>query len=201
MTNVRQLIDRYQLDKFQLVFSITRLFENGRVPVIYAVTSAFSIIMAAETSLLCPPKSNVQYAPRTGDVQGGEKILMVIPRLDPRKCAFASFWTSVGLIFYSLAFQLNFEHHALHNIFPVEITSLDSKTVSFRTPPCPRDLQGNQTLSMDIVVTQNNAEIARVDFLYRASKLICALLVKTLSQFSLFLSRRSVPQMWLYASQ
>ena len=85
MTDVRQFIDRYQLNKFQLVFSIARLFENGRVPITYAVTSAFSIVMVAKTWLLSHLNSNVRCAPRSGDGEGGEEILMLIPRLDRRK--------------------------------------------------------------------------------------------------------------------
>ena len=169
-TDARRLIDRYQLNKFQLVFSITKLVQKGRVPITYAATSAFSTVMVAKTTLLRYQDLNVRCVPRTGHSRGGDEVLIVIPRLDRRKSEFLSPWQSIGVISACLALELHFEHPSLDSVIPVEISSVDSKTVALRTPPCPRNTEGNQTLLVHIVIIQNNEEIARVEFLYYSSK-------------------------------
>jgi hypothetical protein len=46
---------------------------------------------------------------------------------------------------------------------------VDTKTISFYTPPCPVPLtRHNPSLSIPIVVTQNGVEIARIPFIYQA---------------------------------
>jgi hypothetical protein len=46
---------------------------------------------------------------------------------------------------------------------------VDTKTISFYTPPCPVLLtRDNPSISIPIVVTQNGTEIGRIDFIYQA---------------------------------
>jgi hypothetical protein len=45
---------------------------------------------------------------------------------------------------------------------------VDVKTISFYTPQCPVPLtKENPTVSVPIVVTQGDLEVARVDFVYQ----------------------------------
>jgi len=50
----------------------------------------------------------------------------------------------------------------------ISIDFVDTKTISFVTPPCPVEVNGNQKLEIPIVVIQGNEEIARINFLYQS---------------------------------
>lgn len=84
--DTRQLIEFYQLNQSQLVFSVVEYY-NPRcpTPVVYEASTAYSIIISGQTSLSHNADAEVQYYPRVGDWQGGEQIHMTIPRLDRRK--------------------------------------------------------------------------------------------------------------------
>jgi hypothetical protein len=46
---------------------------------------------------------------------------------------------------------------------------VDTKTISFYTPRCPVPLtRDNPSITIPIVVTQNDTEIARINFVYQA---------------------------------
>lgn len=72
---------------------------------------------------------------------------------------------------------VHFEDLATNSIIPVHSTCDDTKALSFWTPRCPRELLVNETLSVPVVVTQNDQEMARVDFLYRSGKIIGCVIV------------------------
>ena len=115
--DMRQLIELYQLDKSQLVFSVTELIHRGKqVPLVYEATSAYSIIISAQTSPGGDLGAGVQYVPRVGDWQGGGQILMVIPRLDRRKSESLHHRTSIDVEVESFSFRSTLrrcgdEHH------------------------------------------------------------------------------------------
>lgn len=47
---------------------------------------------------------------------------------------------------------------------------VDSKTITFRSPPCPMPANSNQTMNFLIVVNQGDEEIARANFCYESCK-------------------------------
>lgn len=54
----------------------------------------------------------------------------------------------------------------------MDIAFVDNKTISLFTPPCPVLLtRENPTISIPIVVTQSDVELARIDFVYQSSGL------------------------------
>ncbi len=69
---------------------------------------------------------------------------------------------------FSLACKIIFEHPLMNNMDEISIDFVDTKTISFVTPPCPVEVIGNQKLQIPIVVIQGNEEIARVNFLYES---------------------------------
>ncbi len=85
-TDARQLIDAYQLGSSRLVFSIAEFINDNMLPVIYSTTSVYSNIMTATTTTTNDDNSFVRCAPQKGHWHGGDDILMVVPKLDRRKC-------------------------------------------------------------------------------------------------------------------
>jgi hypothetical protein len=55
---------------------------------------------------------------------------------------------------------------------PISISKdfVDTRTLLFKTPPCPIRATGNQTTETAIIVKQSGEEIARVNFCYRSCK-------------------------------
>jgi hypothetical protein len=86
LTDARRLIDAYQLGSSRLIFSIAESINDNMFPVIYDTTSVYSNIMTATTTTTNDDNSCVRCAPRKGDWHGGDDILMVVPKLDRRKC-------------------------------------------------------------------------------------------------------------------
>ena len=85
--DARKLIETYQLGKSQLVFSMAQMIQAGIYPVIYDSTSVYSNVMTASSpTSSSDDDSLIRYAPQQGDWQGGDVIIMVIPKLDRRKC-------------------------------------------------------------------------------------------------------------------
>ena len=168
----REWIDLYQLKKSQLVFTVGRVFPTLDLPLVYEASSAYSITMSPQTTFSCGRDAEVRCAPRTGDWLGGDEILMVIPRLNRRQGESLHGEHGCIVMFDRLALEVHFEDLEMNSIIPVPITHVATKTITFQTPRCPRELIGNQTLSIPIVVTQNGEEVGRVNFLYRSGEII-----------------------------
>jgi hypothetical protein len=69
-----------------------------------------------------------------------------------------------------LEYQVRFDHPSMTQIDQIRKESVDRKTISITTPPCPIPTTGNQTIEIPIVVTQSGEEIARVNFTYQSCK-------------------------------
>lgn len=79
--------------------------------------------------------------------------------------------SGISLISFSfLAFTVRFDHPSIDSRSTVNMVFVDTKTISFYSPPCPIILtQDNPSCTIPIVVTQNNNELARIDFMYQSS--------------------------------
>ncbi|CAM4842287.1 unnamed protein product [Rotaria magnacalcarata] len=151
-TDVRRFIEIYELKKSQLVFSIAALQPDTLLPVIYDISSAFSHVMTAITASMNDEDIGFRCSPRKGDCKGGDEIIMVIPKIDRRK-----------------SLTVCFEHPSINSRSTVNLEFVDTKTILFYSPPCPFTLTiDNPTVSIPIVVTQNNLVIAHVDFIYQS---------------------------------
>jgi hypothetical protein len=83
----RKLIETYQLGKSQLIFSMAQILHDGVQPVIYDSSSVYSNVMtASQQTSSTDDDLLIRYAPQKGDWQGGDEILMTIPKIDRRKC-------------------------------------------------------------------------------------------------------------------
>jgi hypothetical protein len=87
-TDPRRIIETYQLGQSQLLFSIAVFQNNQNLPVIYDVSSVLSHIMTAMTTTVNDDDISVRCSPQRGDSQGGEEVLMVIPKVDKRRGTF-----------------------------------------------------------------------------------------------------------------
>jgi hypothetical protein len=87
-TDARKLIEMYQLGKSELVFSLAELIYENQLPIIYDVTTIHSNTMTAlsPTTTSSFDDSSIKCAPRRGSWEGGDEVLMTIPRIDRRKC-------------------------------------------------------------------------------------------------------------------
>ncbi|CAF4278673.1 unnamed protein product, partial [Adineta steineri] len=56
---------------------------------------------------------------------------------------------------------------------PVSFQFVDSKTITFTTPPCLIEANENHKVEVPLVVRQNNQEITRVSFYYEPSTYNC----------------------------
>ncbi|CAF2877017.1 unnamed protein product [Rotaria sp. Silwood2] len=95
--DAKQIIETYQLWKSQLVFTIAERLYNDLFPVPIPSTSVTSQIMCDEASRREKPFINdtnyiamlnddtIKCTPRKGDWNGGDEILMTIPKLDKRR--------------------------------------------------------------------------------------------------------------------
>ena len=106
LRDARTIIDVYQLTKSQLVFSLSELVRENQLPVIYEATTKYSNIMTAflPTSLSNLDDARVRYAPRRGLWDGGEEVLMFIPRLDRRKGKYCEEFLFISITCFSLIF-------------------------------------------------------------------------------------------------
>ncbi|CAF3947297.1 unnamed protein product [Rotaria sp. Silwood2] len=150
--DVRRIIDVYQLGKSQLLFSIAELIDDHSLPVIYDVTSVYShITTAITTASINNDESFVRWAPKKGCWQGGDDILMVVPKLDKRKVC-----------------QVYFECLSSNEKSHINFEFVDMKTIAFKTPPCPIQAIEDENIVIPIVISQSGEEIARVNFMYQA---------------------------------
>ncbi|CAF5141350.1 unnamed protein product, partial [Rotaria sp. Silwood1] len=94
-------------------------------------------------------ESNVRCVPQKGCWQGGDDILMDIPKLDKRKACHVYIECSSSNIKSQIPFEF-----------------VDMKTIAFTTPPCPIQAIGNQNIELPLVVSQKDEEIARLNFVY-----------------------------------
>ncbi|CAF3813036.1 unnamed protein product [Rotaria sp. Silwood1] len=153
----RKIIDVYQLKKSQFLFSVAELCDDDLFPGTYDETSVYSQIMSASRQTKTTPikydESNVRCVPQKGCWQGGDDILMVIPKLDKRKACHVYIECSSS----NTKSQIPFEF-------------VDMKTIAFTTPPCPIQAIGNQNIELPLVVSQKGEEIARLNFVYESCK-------------------------------
>lgn len=79
---------------------------------------------------------------------------------------------TIQLVFYIiffLAFTVRFDHPLMGQRSTLNLVFVDTKTISFYTPQCPVTLtKENPSCTIPIVVTQNDVELARIDFVYQA---------------------------------
>ncbi|CAF2968867.1 unnamed protein product [Rotaria sp. Silwood2] len=167
--DARKLMDVYQLERSQLVFSIAELVSDRLLPVIYDATSAYSKIMTAikTTTTTTDDESFVRCVPQKGNWLGGDEILMVIPKLNKRKSNLFCLLLLNQIYCFFSACQVCFEHSTIHKINHIPVEFVGLKTITFRSPPCPTK---NQRMEVPIVVIQNGEEIACVNFVYQSCK-------------------------------
>ncbi|CAF4974252.1 unnamed protein product, partial [Rotaria sp. Silwood1] len=134
--DARKIINIYQLRKSQLLFSIAELFHEDLLPGIYDETSVYSHIMTAITTTVNDNVSLVRYAPKQGHWQGGDEVLMFIPKLDKRKVC-----------------QVYLQDSSSNNKNLIHFEFVDMKTITFKTPPCPIQKAGNRSIQIPIVVS------------------------------------------------
>ncbi|CAF3426385.1 unnamed protein product [Rotaria sp. Silwood1] len=158
--DAKQIIETYQLWKSQLVFTVAERLSNDNLPIPIPSTSVTSQIMCDEASRREKPSNNhidcitmldddtVRCTPKKGDWNGGDEILMTIPRLDKRKI-----------------FNIYFDYGSMGRLGDIKVTFVDSKTIFFQTPPCQM-LIAEQNFTVPIIVTQNDLVIAHIDFIY-----------------------------------
>ncbi|CAF4709860.1 unnamed protein product [Rotaria sp. Silwood1] len=159
--DAKQIIETYQLWKSQLVFTVAERLSNNNLPIPIPSTSVTSQIMCDEASRREKEPSNnhidcitmldddtVRCTPKKGDWNGGDEILMTIPRLDKRKI-----------------FNIYFDYGSMGRLGDIKVTFVDSKTIFFQTPPCQM-LIAEQNFTVPIIVTQNDLVIAHIDFIY-----------------------------------
>ncbi|CAF3473574.1 unnamed protein product [Rotaria sp. Silwood1] len=150
--DARKIIEAYQLGKSQLLFSLAELFDNDPLPVIYDVTSVYSCIMTATAAMpINNEELNVRCSPKKGCWEGGDDILMFVPKIDKRKVC-----------------QVHFENLSSNIKIPIPFKFVDMKTIAFKTPPCPVQATGNERIEIPLVVSQSGEEIARINFLYQS---------------------------------
>ncbi|CAF0946250.1 unnamed protein product [Rotaria sp. Silwood1] len=152
--DARKIVDTYQLTKSQLLFSVAELSNDDVFPGTYDETSVYSHIMTAiKTTPIKNDESNVRCAPKKGCWEGGDDVLMVVPKLDKRK-----------------ACQVYFEYLSSNTKSLIPFEFVDMKTIAFTTPPCCLQATGNESIEIPLVVSQNSEEIARINFLYQSCK-------------------------------
>jgi hypothetical protein len=71
------------------------------------------------------------------------------------------------LFFFLSAFRIIFEHSSAENIEAITPGFVDTRTISFITPPCPAQFTGQTSVEVPFILIQGNEEIARVNFLYQ----------------------------------
>ena len=81
----KKIIETYHLNQSQLLCSIAAFQNHQQIPIIYNVSSVFSHVMTAINTQANDDEMSVRCIPQRGDAQGGEEILMVIPKVDKRK--------------------------------------------------------------------------------------------------------------------
>jgi len=168
-THARKLTDIYQLGKSQLIFSLAELVPSSPLPIIYDATSSYSTIITGSNP---PPQtsiargSSVICVPNRGSWLGNQEVLMVLSKLDRRKCRF-EFNLSLKINFLFSAPKVQFEHPLMNDIGEIKFEYVDTKTILFSTPPCPISFETSETIQVPIVVTQGPEEIARVNFYYQ----------------------------------
>ncbi|CAF1578302.1 unnamed protein product [Adineta ricciae] len=165
-TNVhdaKQIIDTYQLWKSQLVFTVAERVDRNHFPSTIPFTSVTSQITCDEASLrrkdslvnetVYMPmidEETVICTPRKGDWNGGDDLLMTIPKLDRRK-----------------AFNIYFDYGTMGQLNGFKASFVDTKTIFLQTPRCAMK-SNQQNLAVPLVVTQNDTVLARVEFIYLA---------------------------------
>ena len=170
-SDARKIIDSYQLGQSQLLFSLADFRGNPPIPVIYEQSSLYSNVMTASMGSLSDEETPPRYAPRTGSAQGGDEVLLVIPKIDKRKGTHSESFIQIHTPSSLLAFTVRFEHPLFGSVTLIPLEFVDSKTLSFVSPPCPAPLSAEQpTIEVSIVVVQSDVEIVRVSFLYHSRK-------------------------------
>ncbi|CAF3428509.1 unnamed protein product [Rotaria sp. Silwood1] len=127
--DAKQIIETYQLWKSQLVFTVAERLSNDNLPIPIPSTSVTSQIMCDEASRREKPSNNhidcitmfdddtIRCTPKKGDWNGGDEILMTIPRLDKRKIFHHTYDDDefnrlpTGISLYSISQVPNNEHH------------------------------------------------------------------------------------------
>ena len=87
--------------------------------------------------------------------------------------------------FSPLAFTVRFDHPTVDPRSTLNMVFVDTKTISFYSPPCPIQLtRDNPSCTIPIVVTQNNSELARINFIYQSSTCLSSMALISFLVFS-----------------
>ncbi|UJR12315.1 hypothetical protein I4U23_016492 [Adineta vaga] len=156
----RQLIKIYKLWKSQLIFSLTDYIDNN-VFNIFPGSSVSSQVMSDEsnqqrdvdaaTSVVTtnnPDKNFTICVPERGNWVGGDKVLMVLPKLDRKN-----------------AFHVYFDFSELNQKINIQYELVDMKTITFQTPACLL-APGDQSRTVPIITIQNEKVIGKFNFFY-----------------------------------
>ena len=167
----RKLIDYYQLNKFQLVFSIVELCGETSQPIVYEQTSAYSVVVSSPHFIL-NRVTEIHYAPKESNGQYSEEILLYIPQLGRRKgMTFSSRFVTSLKFFLILDTTVFIEFPSRNTRVLVPSSTIDTKIISCQSPACSSE-NDEQECAAFIVVQQNQTSIARLPFLYRFSKFL-----------------------------
>ena len=129
-------------------------------------------------------EETVICTPRKGDWNGGDDLLMTIPKLDRRK---GNLKSVIFLRIYHLnlaAFNIYFDYGTMGQLNGFKASFVDTKTIFFQTPRCAMKAN-EQNLAVPIVVTQNDTILARVEFVYSARKFFQFVIILTSIYFIL----------------
>ncbi|CAF1022482.1 unnamed protein product [Adineta steineri] len=165
--DAKQIIKVYELWKSQLIFTVAELACSNQLlnpeyytSVMYS-TSVKSQVMcdvasrqerlpSVNDSIFTTILDNeiVRCVPRKGDWDGGDEILMTIPKIDRHK-----------------GFNVYFDYHS-NGIVDIQVTFVDSKTIFFQTPPC-KNPEFRENSIVPLIVIQGDFILARIDFVYK----------------------------------
>ncbi|CAF1155658.1 unnamed protein product [Rotaria sordida] len=154
---VKQKILLYQLWKSQLVFTLAKQQDNNIFPVPILHTLAKSQIMVdglpfgRDLSMNLSngkPNNPIKCIPQKGDWQGDDEVLIIMSKPIKGKK-------------YTICFDFGLFGEQIVN----EITHIDTKTILFRTPPCPI-LPGDKNFQVSVIIKENNLLLSSIDFYY-----------------------------------
>ncbi|CAF4117448.1 unnamed protein product, partial [Rotaria magnacalcarata] len=155
--DAKQKISLYQLNKAQLVFTLAEQYDCNHFPIPIRHTSVESQIMidigmddpSTSMSPAIERKTNIiKCVPQKGDWAGGDEVVIIMSEPIKRK---------VNYVFFDFGpYGQQVINEILHN---------DTKTISFRTPPCPM-LPVDESVKATVTITVNNLTICSINFEY-----------------------------------
>ncbi|CAF3963887.1 unnamed protein product [Adineta steineri] len=165
--DAKQIIKVYQLWKSQLIFTVAELVCSNQLPnpeyytsVIHSTSVKSQVMCDVASRQERLPSVNdslfttildseiVRCVPRKGDWDGGDEILMTIPKIDRHK-----------------GFNVYFDYLP-NGIVDIQVSFVDSKTIFFQTPSC-KNPEFRENSIVPLIVMQGDFILARIDFVYK----------------------------------